>query len=83
MFYIEKDKNFAIYSSSGKVLAFNSSVLTAKSKKDSQGVLVMKQGKYKVNKVEICELKTMKKYFKENIPSSGLKMQSKGQQLKF
>ena len=83
MFYIEKDKNFAIYSSSGKVLAFNSSVLTAKSKKDSQGVLVMKQGKYKVNNVEICELKTMKKYFKENIPSSGLKMQSKGQQLKF
>lgn len=85
MFYVKKDKNFAIYSSSGKILAFNSSVLSEKNTKDSQGVLVMRQGKGYVEKVEICDSKSMAKYFKENIPSSGQKMTAKltGQQLKF
>ena len=81
MFYSQKDRNFAIYSNLGKVLVFNSSVLSEKNTKDSQGVLVMKQGKGYVEKVEICDSKSMDKYFKNSIPSSGQKLT--GQQLRF
>ena len=73
MFYIEKDQNFAVYSTSGKILAFNSSVIIPRNKKNSQGVIVMKQGKYKVKNVEICDENSMRKYFRKNIPSSGVK----------
>ena len=81
MFYSQKARNFAIYSNLGKVLVFNSSVLSEKNTKDSQGVLVMKQGKGYVEKVEICDSKSMDKYFKSSIPSSGQKLT--GQQLRF
>ena len=83
MFYIEKDQNFAVYSTSGKILAFNSSVIIPRNKKNSQGVIVMKQGKYKVKNVEICDENSMRKYFRKNIPSSGVKLINMAKQLKF
>ena len=85
IFYIKKEQNFVIYSTSGKILAFNSSVLSAKSRKNTPGITVMKQNKYKVSSVEICDEIKFKKYFSEKIPSSGQKNLKliTGKQLKF
>ena len=83
MFYIVKEQNFSIKSTSGKVLTFNSSVLVPKETKNSQGVIVMKQGKHKVCEVSICDSKVDKKYFVSKIPSSGKYISAKTQQLKF
>lgn len=55
IFYIEKDTQFDIYSSSGKKCRLNTSVLSAKSTRDTQGVIVMKQrGFFKVNDVKLA-----------------------------
>ena len=85
IFYIKKEQNFVIYSTSGKILAFSSSVLSAKNTKNTSGVTVMKQGKYKVLSVEVCDEIKFKKYFSEKIPSSGQKNLKliTGKQLKF
>ena len=54
IFYMEKDTKFDIYSSSGKKYRLDTSVLSAKSTRDTQGVIVMKQrGFFKVNDVKL------------------------------
>ena len=85
IFYIEKDENFIMYSSSGKALVFNTSLLSTKSTRDSQGIIVMKLGKFCVNDVKLCDEKFPEKYVTKKLPSSGEKITSKltGEQLLF
>ncbi len=55
IFYIEKDTQFDMYSSSGKKFRLNTSVLSAKSTRDTQGVIVMKQrGFFKINDIRLA-----------------------------
>lgn len=85
IFHIEKDTNFAMYSSSGKMLTFNTSLLTTKTTRDSQGIIVMKLNKSYLINVEICKDNLSSKYKVDKFPSSGEKMSAKltGEQLLF
>ncbi|MDR2073873.1 MAG: topoisomerase IV [Oscillospiraceae bacterium] len=89
-FYIRRDENFVVFSSSGRALFFNTSLLSTKSKRDSQGVLVMRQmHRHKVTEVKLCtsaDSRTNEKYFEKILPSSGKKIlrpEIVGNQLKF
>lgn len=75
-FYILKDEEFILFSSSGKAVIFNSSLLDTKSLKSTQGVYVMSLKKgHLVVRADIFnkgndEIK-VSKYRVKNIPASG------------
>jgi DNA gyrase subunit A len=87
-FYIEKDGIFFLESSSGRFLVLNSSLISAKTSKDSQGVAVFRQlSGHKVISVRICQKdEECLRYGVRNIPSSRQKIGGKkevfGDQLK-
>ena len=74
-FYVHEDKDFLITSSSGKILIFNTSAISLKQTKNTQGVAVMKQkkGHRVVNAEEYQSGRFIdeKIYRAKNIPASG------------
>ena len=74
-FYVHEDKDFLITSSSGKILIFNTSAISLKQAKNTQGVAVMKQkkGHRVVNAEEYQSGRFIdeKIYRAKNIPASG------------
>ncbi|MDR1628355.1 MAG: topoisomerase IV [Oscillospiraceae bacterium] len=89
IFYLTEDKEFLITSSAGKMLIFNSNMLSIKTSKDSQGVCVMRLKKghriIKAEKYSEDDLPNIKKYRIKNIPAAGIKPRVEdltGEQLK-
>lgn len=88
-FYIKQDRDFIIISSSGKAIIFNSSLLTSKSTKNTQGVIAMniKKGHRVLSAMEYDNDlgDVQNKYRVKRLPASGSVYQDKsfeGQQLK-
>ena len=73
--YMDKDDDFLLTSSSGKILIFNSHLINLKQTKNAQGVAVMKQKKgHKLIKTEKYLMGTFnneKIYCAKNIPAAG------------
>ncbi|MDE6540175.1 MAG: topoisomerase IV [Ruminococcus sp.] len=70
--YVPNDCDILLRSSSGHALVFNTSLLTAKSKKDSQGIQVMSLRKNAVlASAEKVSDEDYEKFSVKNIPSSG------------
>ena len=74
-FYVREDKDFLITSSSGKILIFNTTAISLKQTKNTQGVAVMKQKKgHRVVSAEEYQSGRFideKIYRAKNIPASG------------
>ena len=73
--YVRQDIELVAYSSINKVLAFNTSSISIKSTRDSQGVQVLKEkkGSYmcSVKTVEESGIKNLEYYRTKNIPAVG------------
>ena len=89
-FYLLKDSEFMLISSSGKAIVFKSSLLSLKSLKSTMGVHVMtlKKGHrlIKVQEIGEKEGKEIEKYRVKNIPAVGINYTPKnslGEQLSF
>lgn len=79
-FYLQEDSNFIITSSSSKILIFNTSMVSLKQSKSTQGISVMKQKKgHRVIKVEPYVSGTFineKNYISKTLPSMGKFLES-------
>ena len=79
-FYLQEDRNFIITSSSFKILIFNTSMVSLKQSKSTQGISVMKQKKgHRVIKVEPYVSGTFiseKNYIPKTLPSMGKFLES-------
>ena len=79
-FYLQEDSNFIITSSSSKILIFNTSMVSLKQSKSTQGISVMKQKKgHRVIKVEPYVSGTFiseKNYIPKTLPSMGKFLES-------
>jgi len=78
MLFIPEDTNIAVESKGGRCLIINSSLITTKSKRDTQGIQVYLSKRDKFIKciypAELAEFAEPKGYFSDKIPSSGKSM---------
>lgn len=74
-FYAKKDEDYVLTSSMGKILIINSSMISAKGVKNTQGINVMKLRKgnkvLEVEKYIDGDLKSPERYKAKRLPSSG------------
>ncbi|MGN0649898.1 MAG: DNA gyrase subunit A [Oscillospiraceae bacterium] len=75
MFIIGADSDFALKSTAGKVLVFNTALVLSKSTRDTQGVQVMRLTRAELasaRPVSESSIKDPEKYRIKNIPSAGI-----------
>ena len=76
MIYIKEETDILLTASSGKVIIFNTELLTPKTTRDTQGVQVMTlKGEHTLDEVAVCDeqmIEHLKKYKVKNIPAVGM-----------
>ncbi|MBQ9879166.1 MAG: topoisomerase IV [Clostridia bacterium] len=89
VFAVKADEEFVLYSSSDRILIFNSAAILMKSTRTTRGVAVMKQLKGKqlvsAKRLSHCEFKDPSRYRTKTIPARGATVaaQDIGEQLTF
>ncbi len=75
MFVIEKDEDFILKSTAGKVIMFNTALVLAKSARDTQGVQVMRLTKAELASVQIAQnvdVEDIERFRIKTIPAAGI-----------
>ena len=75
MFVIEKDSDFILKSTAGKIIMFNSALVLPKSARDTQGVQVMRLTKAELGSARLAadvDIEDIERFRIKNVPAAGI-----------